>query len=301
MALRVAVTGASGFLGRALVHALEGRGDTVLRLVRREAGAGEAAWDPERGTLDAAALEGLDAVVHLAGEGIADGRWTAARKARIRNSRVLGTRLLSGALAECARPPAVLVSGSAMGIYGDRGDELLTESSALGSGFLAETGALWEAAAEPARAAGIRVVHPRFGMILHPGGGALARMLPPFRLGAGGPLGHGRQWVSWLSLDDAVAVILFAIATPALSGACNAASPVPVTNAEFARTLGAALHRPAVIPVPALALRLMFGEMADQALLASQRLVPAALETVGYRFRDRELAPTLQRLLDGPG
>jgi len=295
----VAVTGASGFLGRALVEGLTARGDSVLRLVRRPPGPGEVAWDPEGGTLDAAALEGCDAVVHLAGEGIADGRWSAARKARIRDSRVLGTRLLAGALAACRQPPAVLVSGSAMGIYGDRGDELLTEASAPGTGFLAETGALWEAAAEPARQAGIRVVHPRFGMILHPGGGALARMLPPFRLGAGGPLGHGRQWISWLSLDDAVGIILFAIATPALSGACNAASPAPVTNAEFTRALGAAVHRPAVIPVPAVALRLMFGEMADQALLASQRLVPAALTAAGYPFRDRELGPTLQRLLDG--
>ncbi|MDH5315335.1 MAG: TIGR01777 family oxidoreductase [Gemmatimonadota bacterium] len=295
--LTVAVTGASGLLGRALVPVLTAGGHRVLRLVRRTPGPGEIGWDPSAGTIDATALEGVDAVVHLAGENIAGGRWTAERKRRIAASRLDGTRLLAGTLAGLERKPGVLISASAVGIYGDRGDEILTEVSGAGSGFLAELGVAWEAAAEPARQAGIRLVLPRLGIILTPDGGALERMLPPFRLGLGGPLGGGRQWMSWLTLDDAVGIIHRAMTDGAIEGALNAVAPEPVTNADFARTLGLALHRPAVIPVPALALQLAFGELAREALLASQRAVPAVLASHGFQFRDPSLLPALQRLL----
>ena len=295
--LTVAVTGASGLLGRALVPFLTAGGHRVLRLVRRAPGPGEIGWDPSTGTIDAAALEGVDVVVHLAGENIAGGRWTAARKRRITASRLDGTRLLAGTLAGLKRKPAVLISASAVGIYGDRGDEILTEASGTGPGFLAELGVAWEAAADPARQAGIRLVLPRLGIILTPGGGALERMLTPFRLGLGGPLGSGRQWMSWLTLDDAIGIIHRAMTDGAIEGALNAVAPEPVTNADFARTLGQALHRPAVIPVPALALELAFGELAREALLASQRAIPAVLTAHGFPFRDPSLLPALQRLL----
>ena len=204
----IAVTGASGFIGSAVAAVLGAEGHRVLRLVRRPAAADtEVAWDPDGGQIDASRLDGVDAVVHLAGESIAGGRWNAERKARIRQSRVKGTSLLAGALARLSRRPRVLVSGSAMGVYGDRGDEVLTETSPPGTGFLAEVGQAWEASADAARQAGIRVVHPRFGMVLHPSGGALERMLPPFRMGLGGHLGNGQQWMSWVSRDDAIAII----------------------------------------------------------------------------------------------
>jgi len=301
--MRIAVTGASGFVGRALVAALRADGILVHALVRGAVGPDEIGWDPATGRIDAGRLEGMDAVVHLAGESIAGGRWTAARKARIRQSRVDGTGLLARTLASLRQPPAVLVSASAVGIYGHRGDEALTESSAPGTGFLAEVVAAWEAAAEPAAAAGIRVVLTRTGMILDPDGGALEQMLPPFKLGVGGPMGGGRQWTSWITLEDMVAVIRWAIATPGLTGAVNVVAPAPVRNAELARALGAALHRPAVVPAPAFALRLMFGEMADEMLLASQRCLPDALLTSGFRFRHPELLPALRAVLGrtGPG
>jgi uncharacterized protein (TIGR01777 family) len=257
------------------------------------------AWDPAGGQIDAAKLEGIDAVVHLAGESIASGRWNAERKQQIRQSRLKGTSLLAGALARLSARPPVLVSGSAMGIYGDRGDEILVESSSSGTGFLAEVGQAWEAAADSARDAGIRVVHPRFGMVLHPSGGALERMLPPFRLGLGGHLGNGRQWMSWVSRDDAVAIIRTAIDRDALSGPVNATSPNPVRNSDFTRMLGAALHRPAIATVPAFALELMFGELAREALLASQRMVPARLQEIGFEFTDPDLEPLLVSLLGG--
>ncbi|MBS1242186.1 MAG: uncharacterized protein H6R40_1613, partial [Gemmatimonadetes bacterium] len=264
---------------------------------RRTPGPDELGWDPAAGRIDAAGLEGVDAVVHLAGESIAGGRWTTERKRRITASRLDGTRLLAGALAGLDRKPAVLVSASAIGIYGDRGDEVLTEDSTTGSGFLAELGVDWEAAADPARQAGIRVVTPRLGIILAPGGGALERMLPPFRLGAGGPLGSGRQWMSWLTLDDAVGMLHHVMTRDTIEGPVNAVAPAPVTNVEFARILGRTLHRPAVVPVPGLALELAFGELAREALLGSQRVRPAVLETHRYPFRDPTLHPALQRLL----
>jgi hypothetical protein len=293
----IAISGASGLVGTAVARALQSGGQRVVRLVRRPPGAGEVRWDPAGGTIDAAGLEGVDGVVHLAGESIADGRWTSARKRRIRDSRVEGTRLLAGALGRLTRKPAVLVSASAIGIYGDRGDEELDEASATGQGFLADVGRAWEAATADAAAAGIRVVLPRLGIVLAPDGGALAKMLPPFRLGLGGPLGPGTQWMSWITLEDTVRVLLAALEQPALSGPVNAVAPAPVTNAEFTRLLAAAVHRPAIFPVPALALEVLFGEMAREALLASQRVLPRKLTAAGFGFEDPVLGPALRRVV----
>lgn len=300
MTLQVAVTGASGFVGRAVVASLRKDGHRVLSLVRRPTPGDTATWDPATGAIDRDALEGLDAVVHLAGEDISHGRWTADKKRRIRQSRVAGTSLLAGALATQTHRPAVLVSTSAVGIYGDRGDEVLTESSPAGVGFLADVGTAWEAATTPAAAAGIRVACLRFGIVLDPAGGALERMLLPFRLGVGGPLGSGRQWVSWLTRAELVRIIRFAIATPTLTGPVNAVSPSPVTFAELAQTLGQVLRRPALLPVPPFALRLLFGEMADGMLLASQRCLPEALLAAGYQFQSPDLGAALRDQL-APG
>jgi hypothetical protein len=266
-------------------------------MVRRTAGPGEVRWDPAAGTVDVAALAGVDAAVHLAGESIAAGRWTAETKRRIRDSRILGTRLLAESLAGLHHRPRVLVSASAVGIYGDRGDELLTEESALGSDFLASVGQEWEGATKPAADAGIRVVHLRFGIVLAREGGALPRMVRPFLLGAGGPIGSGRQWVSWIALNDAIAAILEVLRNEGASGPINAAAPGAVRSAEFAAALGEALHRPSLIPAPAFALRLLFGEMADAALLASQRVVPSRLEALGFRFRHPALPEALGAIL----
>ncbi|HJS48370.1 MAG TPA: TIGR01777 family oxidoreductase [Gemmatimonadales bacterium] len=293
----VAISGASGLLGTALSRFLSSGGHAVRRIVRRRARPGEIAWDPAAGTLDRAGLEGVDAVVHLAGEGIASGRWDAGRKRRIRASRVDGTRLLAGALAGLARRPGVLVSASAVGYYGNRGDERLTEESAPGADFLAETAVAWEAAAAPAAEAGIRVVHPRFAMILTPAGGALARMLPPFEAGLGGRLGDGRQWWSWVSLDDALGLVLHALATPGLVGPLNAAAPGEVTNRAFTEILGEVLGRPTLLPVPPVALRFAFGEMADALLLGGQRVVPARATGSGYDWRHPDLRGALRHLL----
>ncbi len=295
--LTVAITGSSGLLGSALTHFLTTGGHEVRPLVRRQAGPGEIAWDPGSGTIDRAALEAVDAVVHLAGENIGLRRWDEARKREIRGSRVAGTHLLAEALAGMASRPRVLVSVSAVGIYGSRGDEPLTESSALGADFLAETGKAWEAAARPAAEAGIRVVHPRFGMVLTPAGGALARMLPAFELGAGARLGDGRQWMSWVSLDDALGLVLHALATPAVSGPLNAVAPGAVTNRAFTEILGEVLGRPTFLPAPAGALRLAFGEMADALLLSSQRVVPGRAGDTGYVFRHPDLRGALRHLL----
>lgn len=297
MTLSVAVTGASGLIGSALVPVLTAAGHAVTRLVRRAPGPGEARWNPGAGQIDAAALEGTDVVVHLAGESIASARWTVERKRRIRDSRVVGTGLLARTLAALNRPPQLLVSASAIGLYGHRGDTPLTESDPPGTGFLAEVGRDWEGATGPASQAGIRAVLLRFGIILSPQGGALAKMLPPFRLGVGGPLGSGRQWMSWLTIADAVGIIQHGITCLELSGPVNAVAPEPVTNAEFTRSLGMVLGRPAVLPVPTFALELLFGEMAGEALLGSQRVLPRRLEETGYAFRDPVLLPALRRLL----
>lgn len=263
-------------------------------------GAAAVAWDPAAGRLDGAALDGLDAVVHLAGEDISRGAWTAAKKARIRQSRVEGTALLARTLASLDRPPAVLACASAVGYYGDRGDEALTEESPPGTGFLASVCRDWEAAASPAVEAGIRVLHLRFGVVLSPAGGALARMLGPFRMGMGGPIGSGRHYVSWIAIDDALGAVVHALSSETLRGPMNVASPGPVTHLEFARTLGRVLGRPTLLAVPAFGLRLLFGEMATEVLLASQRLEPARLLSTGYEFRYPNLEGALRHLLTGP-
>jgi uncharacterized protein len=296
--MHILVTGASGLIGSALVSSLTAAGYSVTRLVRRPPQSGEKAvrWDPLTGFIDASALEGLDGVVHLAGESI-DERWTAAKKVSIRDSRVKGTEVLCEALAQLASPPKVLVSASAIGYYGDRGEEILREESAPGSGFLVEVCRAWEAATEPARQAGLRTVQLRFGVVLSPAGGALAKILPPFRLGLGGVLGSGRQYMSWIALDDAIGAIQQAIVTDNLQGPTNAVAPEAVTNQGFTHTLGKILRRPTVVPLPAFAARLMFGEMADALLLASARVQPAKLLAVGYRFRYPTLAEALRHLL----
>lgn len=297
--LRVAVTGASGLVARALVPFLTTGGHHVTRLVRRRSKAPGVVWDYASGRIDTAGLEGMDAVVHLAGENIGV-RWTRERRRLILESRVIGTRFLAEALARLRLPARVLVSASAVGIYGNRGDETLTEASPTRGGpedFLTEVGRDWEAATEPARAAGIRTVTPRFGIVLTPAGGALGRMLTPFRLGLGGPLGSGRQWMSWVAIDDVVGAIHHALMTESLDDAVNVTAPHPVPGREFAATLGRVLGRPALLPVPAPALRLGFGEMADVALLSSTRVLPMRLQESGYAFRYPELEGALRFLL----
>ena len=293
------MSGSSGLIGRALTSALAGGSHTVVRLVRDSApgGGSSVSWNPERQTIDRAGLEGFDAVVHLAGEPLL-GRWTVKKKRRIRESRVLGTRLIADGLATLARRPKVLVCASAAGFYGDRGDEILTEESTAGRGFLADVCRAWESAADPARQAGIRVVSVRTGLVLARAGGLLKAMLVPFQLGLGGPIGRGRNYWSWIALDDLIAAYRFAIGREGLSGAVNAASANPVTNAEFAQTLGTVLRRPAVLPVPAVALRLIFGrEAAQDAMLSGARMVPARLLEAGFKFQYPELEPALRQVL----
>jgi uncharacterized protein (TIGR01777 family) len=295
------VTGTSGLLGRALVASLTGDGHRVTRLVRSESGEGTVIWDPESGIPDPGQIEGLDGAVHLAGESIARGRWTAAKKARIRDSRVRGTSLLCEALASLRTPPLVLVSASATGFYGDRGNERLHEESPSGSGFLPDVCREWEDATQPAVRNHIRVVNLRFGVVLSARGGALARMLLPFRLGLGGIVGNGRQYMSWISLEDAVGVIRFALESAALKGPVNTVSPNPVTNREFTKALGTALRRPTLFPMPAFAARLVFGELADALLLSSARVEPLKLTRAGYPFRHPELQSALAHLLGQRG
>jgi len=296
--MRVAITGSSGLIGSALVPSLAGGGRQVFRLVRGVVpGANCIRWDPSTGVRDGALLEGLDAVVHLAGENIAGGRWTARRKAEIRRSRVEGTARLAEALARLARRPKVLAVASAIGFYGDRGAETLTEESPGGNDFLAQVCREWEAAAGPAAQAEIRVVNLRFGIVLSPAGGALQKMLLPFKFGAGGRVGSGRQYWSWIALDDVVGAIQHALATEALAGPVNVVAPAAVSNAEFTRVLGRVLRRPAIAPLPAFAARLAFGEMADALLLASARVVPRRLQETGYSFRYPELEGALRHLL----
>ncbi|MBI3300786.1 MAG: TIGR01777 family protein [Deltaproteobacteria bacterium] len=297
--MKILVTGASGLVGSALVPFLTTGGHAVTRLVRSQprTGAAEVRWDPEAGILDTASLAGVDAVVHLAGENIAAGRWTAERKARIRDSRVKGTKTLCETLARLAQPPTVLVSASATGYYGDRGEELLREESASGSGFLAEVCRAWEAATEPAVQKGIRVVLLRIGIVLSPAGGALAKMLLPFKMGVGGVIGSGEQYMSWIGLDDVVGAIHHALMADTLRGPVNAVAPDAVTNREFTKTLGWVLGRPTVFPLPVFAARLAFGEIADELLLASTRVEPARLAATEYQFRHPDLEGALRYLL----
>lgn len=297
--MRVAVTGASGLIGSALVERLRADGHTVLRLVRRAASApDEVRWDPATGT-DTAALDGVDAVVHLAGENVAE-RWTDEKKRAIRESRVDSTRKLADALARMAHPPRVLVCASAVGIYGSRGDEVLDEKSSAGDDFLAGVVREWEAATLPAARANIRVVNLRIAVVLSRKGGALAKMLLPFQMGAGGRVGSGRQWMSWISLDDAVEVAVRALHDRGLHGPVNVVAGA-VTNAEFTRALAHAVHRPAVVPVPVFALKLLYGaEMVDGTLLASQRAEPRILREAGHRFHHPDLDSALRdALADG--
>jgi len=295
--LRVIVSGSSGLIGSALVPALTSGGHRVTRLVRSapEPGADAVRWDPSAGELDRGALERMDATVHLSGETVA-GRWNEQRKAKILDSRVRSTRLLAESLAALHPRPSVLVCASAIGYYGDRGDAPLSEASPPGAGFLAAVTKQWEAAAEPARAAGIRVVNLRFGIVLSPAGGALASMLTPFKLGLGGPFGGGRQWMSWIAIDDVVGAIDHALLTRELEGPANATAPNPVTNREFVKTLGRVLGRPAVARVPAPVLRLALGEFAQE-LVGGQRVLPARLTDTGYSFRHPELEGALRHVL----
>lgn len=297
-AWHIAVTGSTGLIGSALVRLLETEGHRVTRIVHShpDSARGDVPWNPATGELDAARLEGVDAVVHLAGENVGE-RWTEEKKERIRRSRVEGTRLLSEALAGLRAPPRVLVSASAVGLYGDRGEERLDETSPPGNDFLAEVAREWEAATRPAEERGVRVVHLRFGVVLSAAGGALAKMLPPFRLGVGGKLGSGEQWMSWVALDDVVGAIRFALFHEEVRGSFNVTSPHPVTNEEFTDALGDVLGRPTFATVPARVLRFLFGEMADSTLLASQRVYPKRLQQAGFHFRHPEIRGALRSAL----
>ena len=294
--MNVLISGATGLIGSALIPELEAGGHKVTRLSRSRGGHGTIRWDPEAGTIDGD-LEGTEAVVHLAGESIAQGRWNPEKKRRILRSRVNGTRLLAEKVAALGTPPKVMVSTSAVGYYGDRGDEVLTEESASGTDFLAGVCREWEAAAEPARRAGIRVVHPRIGIVLSPRGGALGTTLPIFKLGGGGKIGDGNQWWSWVALDDVVGSIVHALTHENVEGPVNVGAPNPTTNAGYTKVLGKVLGRPTVLPLPAPAARVMLGEVADALLLASQRMRPAKLEDTDYAFRYPQLEGALRHLL----
>ena len=294
----VLVSGSTGLIGSALVSAVRDEGHRVVRLTRsQDAGDDAVRWDPSAGEIEADRLEGIDAVVHLAGENIV-GRWTSTKKARIRNSRVQGTRLLAEALARLVSPPRVMVSASATGYYGDRGDEFLREESAPGDNFLAGLCQEWEAAADPAREVGVRVVHPRLGLVLSPQGGALGATLPIFKLGGGGRIGSGRQYWPWVAIDDVVGSILYALKADSLEGPVNVSVPDPPTNAQYTSTLGRVLNRPTVFSLPPPIARLMLGQLADELLLASQRVDPARLKESGYEYRHPELEEALRYLLE---
>ncbi|MDQ3428433.1 MAG: TIGR01777 family oxidoreductase [Actinomycetota bacterium] len=294
--MNVLISGATGLIGSALIPELEAGGHGVTRLSRSQSGPDTIRWDPEAGTIEGD-LEGTDAVVHLAGESIAQGRWNPQKKQQILESRVKGTRLLAEKISGLPTPPKVMVSASAVGYYGDRGDEVLTEESSSGTDFLAGVCREWEEAAEPARQAGIRVVHPRLGIVLSPKGGALGTTLPIFKLGGGGKIGGGNQWWSWVALDDVVGSIVHALTEETVEGPVNVGSPNPMTNAGYTKVLGKVLGRPTILPLPAPAARVMLGEVADALLLASQRMVPARLEATGYTFRYPQLEGALRHLL----
>ncbi len=294
--MRILISGSRGLIGSALIASL-GAGHEITRLVRGEARPNEIAWDPRAGKVDRAKLDGFDAVVHLAGESIASGRWTAVRKASIRDSRLQGTRLLAETLAGLSQPPRIFISASAMGYYGDRGDESLTETSTPGSDFLARVCQEWEAAAAPAANHGIRVVHPRFGIVLSPAGGVLGRMLTPFRFGLGAVIGKGTQWMSWIAIDDATGALAYCLENDAITGPVNLVAPQAITNRDFSKTLGRVLRRPVIFHAPAFALRFALGEMADALLLSSQRIEPTTLVMAGYQFSYPSLEPAIEHLL----
>jgi uncharacterized protein (TIGR01777 family) len=298
---RIAIAGSSGLVGSRLVRHLEANGDEVIRLVRqRPTGPGSVFWDPAGGQLDAGAIEGVDAVVNLAGVSIAGKRWSAARKQQILQSRIDATSLLARTMATLPNIPRVFISTSAVGYYGDAGSALLTEAALRGDGFLAGVCEQWEAAADPARQAGIRVVHPRFGIVMAGDGGMLPPIARLFRFGLGGRIGNGQQFLSWVDLDDLVAIIDFLIDADTMDGPVNAVAPQSVTNVEFTQTLGSVLRRPTSIPVPALAIRLLMGEMGEELVLASQRAVPDRLQDTGFAFRYPSLERSLRHALDRP-
>ncbi len=296
--MKILVTGATGLVGTEVVALLGSAGHEVFRLTRKPPKeANDLRWNPDAGEIPKARLEGLDAVVHLAGENIAEARWSPEVKERIRKSRVQGTKLLCETLAQLQSPPKTLICASAIGFYGNRGDEVLTEASPPGTGFLPDLCREWEAAAEPARQKGIRVVHLRIGVVLSPKGGALAKMLTPFKLGLGGVIGNGRQYWSWIAVDDVAGAVLHALSHAEIAGPVNVVSPNPTTNYDFTKTLGGVLHRPTIFPMPAFAARLALGEMADDLLLGSNRVVPERLQQTGYPFRCPTLEFALRHLL----
>lgn len=299
--MRYLITGASGLIGTALTTHLRSRGHQVTHLVRRQPETGsEFHWDPTTGQMDECALEGLDGVVHLAGENVASGRWSRARMKEILSSRQRGTELLSHAIANAQVSPPVLVSASAIGAYGDRGEELLTEGSSTGTGFLPDVCRIWEGSADPARAAGVRVVHPRIGLVLAPDGGALQRMLLPFQVGLGGPIGRGDNWLSWISLQDQVRVIEKALSDSRLEGPVNSVAPNPERFSDFAQTLGRVLHRPVFLRTPALAMRALMGRMVDELMLASTRVAPERLLKSGFDYDHSTLESALRSVLSKP-
>ncbi len=297
--MKILIGGSHGLVGTALIKSLEPEGHEISRLVRHyPESRSEIEWSPDRYSIALARIEGFDAVVNLAGEPIAEGHWTDEKKRRIRESRVKGTKLLGDALANLTNPPKTFICASAVGYYGNRGDEILTETSAPGNDFLAQVCVEWEKATSLAVEKGIRVVNTRFGVILDAKGGALAKMLPPFRMGIGGRIGNGKQWMSWIALDDVVAALKFALTNESLRGPVNFVAPNPVRNAEFTKTLGKVLSRPTLFPIPAFGVRLVFGEMADALLLSSQRAKPSQLEQAEYGFLHRDLEGALQRALE---
>jgi len=302
--MKIIVTGSTGLIGSSLVNRLLADGHSVTRFVRTATknpepqGVRSVAWDIDEGKINDAEIGAHDAVIHLAGEAVAEGRWTTEKKQRIRDSRVAGTRLIAEAIARVEPRPRVFVSASAIGFYGNRADEILDETSAPGTGFLAGVCREWEAAGTAARGAGVRTVHPRIGIVLSTEGGALAKLLTPFRLGAGGQLGDGKQFMSWIALDDMIAGLVFALENESVAGAVNFVAPNPVTNAEFTHTLGGVLQRPTLFTVPKFAARLAFGEMADAVLLAGQRVMPERLQQAGYEFKYTQLEAALRHLLD---
>ncbi|MBI1884402.1 MAG: TIGR01777 family protein [Chlamydiae bacterium] len=295
--MKILLSGSSGFIGSRLVADLSRANHAVSCLVRHRPGPDQIFWNPPSYQLNASHIEGFDAVIHLAGENIATQRWTAEKKKRIRESRVEGTHFLCETLQKLSKPPQVLISASAIGFYGDRGSEILKEESSVGRGFLSEVCQAWEQAADPARKKGIRVVHLRFAVVLDIHGGALVKMLLPFRLGLGGKVGRGDQYMSWISLKDLAAVVLYVLNHDSLKGPVNVVSPLAVTHLEFTKTLGKVLHRPTVFPMPAFLARLIFGELADALLLASTRVIPEKLLANGFQFQYPQLEMALKDLL----
>ena len=296
--MKILITGSHGLVGKALISELVKDGHEIVSLVRHKSeGASEIEWHPNQGSIDSERVSGFDVVVHLAGESIASGRWTDEKKRKIRESRVDGTTLLSRALAQSSKAPATFISASAIGYYGNRADELLNEKSAPGNDFLAEVCVAWERATGEAEARGVRTVHTRFGIILDQEGGALAKMLTPFRMGVGGRIGDGKQWMSWIALVDIIKGLKFVIENESIAGPVNFVAPNPVTNGEFTKSLGDAISRPTLFPMPSFAVRLAFGEMADALLLSSAKVEPKRLQESGYRFEFEDLQPALAAIL----